>query len=446
MNGRAAGAALLRALRHRRGLSLSGTARALLAIAAELHQPRSAFPSVASVQRCVARWESRTPALPDERYQLLLAHLYARTPAGQVALGAGSDFAEFLQALADFGEGEARISELRSLMVRAATDSGGGMLAFLAPGLQATLSTALADPSRTDEATVAGLAAVVSDVNSQVGSLPFVRLQLILSPAVEACRQLRLGGVPEPVVPALREASVAASMLAGRLAFETRDDAASCALYAEATGEAERLGQPWRRACVDMSHALVTLYSAQGLEDARRLVDSAVCAARSGDSLLVRSRAHALQAELAARAGFERQAQAALRLAWHDLDADHTEDPMPTSFSPAHLHGFEGVCQLYIGDPSIAHAQFASAVDALAAPREHVQRAIVTTDQALARIRLGDPRAAAELLHDCVTAASTTGGRVPALRLRRARNELRPWRREDFVAALDDHLMDVLGS
>ncbi|MGW6271146.1 hypothetical protein [Streptomyces sp. NPDC055060] len=218
MNGRAAGAASLRALRHRRGLSLSGTARALLAIAAELHQPRSAFPSVASVQRCVARWESRTPALPDERYQLLLSHLYARTPAGQVALGAGSDFAEFLQALADFGEGEARISELRSLMVRAATDSGGGMLAFLAPGLQATLSTALADPSRTDEATVAGLAAVVSDVNSQVGSLPFVRLQLILSPAVEACRQLRLGGVPEPVVPALREASVAASMLAGRLA------------------------------------------------------------------------------------------------------------------------------------------------------------------------------------------------------------------------------------
>ncbi|WP_331852847.1 hypothetical protein [Streptomyces chartreusis] len=70
----------------------------------------------------------------------------------------------------------------------------------------------------------------------------------------------------------------------------------------------------------------------------------------------------------------------------------------------------------------------------------------MTTDQALARIRLGEPRAAADLLHGCVAAASTTGGRVPALRLRRARRELRPWRREDWVADLDDHLMDVLGA
>lgn len=82
----------------------------------------------------------------------------------------------------------------------------------------------------------------------------------------------------------------------------------------------------------------------------------------------------------------------------------------------------------------------------LSAPREQVQRAIVTTDQALTRIRLGEPRAAADLLHECVSAAASTGGRVPALRLRKARQELRPWRREDWVADLDNHLMDVLGS
>ncbi|MEU6765672.1 hypothetical protein ABZ916_24530 [Streptomyces sp. NPDC046853] len=446
MDSRAAGAAALKALRHRRGLSLSGAARALLTIAAELHQPRSTFPSVASVQRSVARWESPVPVLPDERYQLLLAHLYARTPAGQPALGAGSDFTEFLGVLADFGESERRIAELRTLMVRTATEAGGGMLAFLSPGLQAALGTALADPSRTDEATVTGLASVVSDVNAQVGSLPFVRLQLILSPAVEACQQLLRAAVPDPVVPALREAAVTAWALAGRLAFETRDDAASRALYEQATGEAERLGLSWRRSIVHLSHALVTLYSAQGLEDARRLADCAVRAARSGESPLVRARAHALQAELAARAGHERQSQAALGLAWYDLNADHTDDPAPASFSQVHLRGFEGVCQLYAGDPTIAHDQFASSADALTAPREQVQRAIVTTDQALARIRMDDPRAAAELLHECVTAASTTGGRVPALRLRHARKELRPWRREDFVNDLDDHLMDVLGS
>ncbi|MGW2109749.1 hypothetical protein [Streptomyces sp. NPDC001948] len=59
---------------------------------------------------------------------------------------------------------------------------------------------------------------------------------------------------------------------------------------------------------------------------------------------------------------------------------------------------------------------------------------------------MGEPQSAAELLHECVLAAATTGGRVPAIRLWRARVELRPWRREDFVADLDDHLMDALGA
>lgn len=160
----------------------------------------------------------------------------------------------------------------------------------------------------------------------------------------------------------------------------------------------------------------------------------------------MRARAHALQAEVAARSGQERQAQAALGLAWYDIEADHTEDPAPASFSPGHLRGFEGVCELYVGDPCAAHDRFARSAEVLSAPREQVQRAIVTTDQALARIRLGEPRAAADLLHKCVAAAATTGGRVAALRLRKARQELRPWRREEWVAELDDHLMDVLGS
>ncbi|MEI5034195.1 hypothetical protein RB201_20125 [Streptomyces sp. S1A(2023)] len=89
MGNRAAGAATLKRLRHGRGLSLAGTARALSQTAMALHQPR--LPAVASVQRSVARWESAAPTLPDERYQLLLAHLYARTPAGEMSVGPGSD-------------------------------------------------------------------------------------------------------------------------------------------------------------------------------------------------------------------------------------------------------------------------------------------------------------------------------------------------------------------
>ncbi|MBV7245138.1 hypothetical protein [Streptomyces sp. MW-W600-10] len=443
MGNRAAGAATLKRLRHSRGLSLAAVARALSQIADALHQPR--LPAVASVQRSVARWESAAPTLPDERYQLLLAHLYTRTPAGQTAVGAGSDLAELLGALLDLGESETRVDQLRTALIRTATDTGG-MLALLSTHVQADLSAALVDPSRATEETSAGLAAVVADVNAQVGSVPMVRLQLLLAPVIDACRRLQAGLLPGPVAGHVGAVAVAACSLAGRLAFENRDDRASQALYAEATAQAGQLGKAWLRASVHMSHALVTLYSSPHLADAQRLVDQAVRAAGSGDSVQVRARAHALQAEIAARAGAERQAQAALGLAWYDIEGLRGDDPSGSTFSAGHLRGFEGVCQLYVGDPSVAHDRFADSAATLTAPREQVQRAIVRTDQALARIRMGDPRSAAELLHECVLAAVATGGRVPAIRLRRARVELRPWRREDFVADLDDHLMDVLGA
>ncbi|WP_201450945.1 MULTISPECIES: hypothetical protein [Streptomyces] len=438
------GAATLKRLRLSRGWSLADTARAIISTATQLGQPLDA--SVASVQRSVARWESATaPILPGERYQLLLAHLYARGADGQIALGAGSDFAELLDALAHLGESTRRLDELRALLVRTATDGGGGLLALLGPSTQRALSSALADPSRLDEGLLDAMHRAVADVNGQVGSLPFVRVQLLLAPIVESCRRLLDAEVPESLVPELRAVAARAFTLAGRAAFETRDDAAARSLYAEATAAAGGTGSPWRRAVVHMSHALITLYSTPGIEAAQRLVDAAVRDARAGESATVRARAHALQAEIAARAGAERTARAALSLAWYDMDSDRDGDPADTSFTTNHLRGFEGVASLYIGDPAEAHDHFARSVEALQAPRERVQRAIVATDQALARIRLDEPEAAAELLHGCIDAASATGGRVASIRLRRARRELRPWRREEWFADLDDHLIESLG-
>ncbi|MGW2708089.1 hypothetical protein ACWC4J_03700 [Streptomyces sp. NPDC001356] len=442
---RLVGAATLKRLRLARGWSLADLARAIIGTAADLGQPLDA--SVASVQRTVARWESRTaPILPGDRYQLLLAHLYARGADGQTSLGAGSDLGELLDALAHLGESERRLDELRTLLVRTATDAGGGLLALLGPSTQHALSAALTDPARLDEGLLASMRTAVADVNGQVGSVPFVRVQLLLAPVVESCRRLLAAGVPEPVLPGLQAVAAQAFTIAGRAAFETRDDAAARALYAEATAAAGGTGSSWRRAVVHMSHALVTLYSTPGTEAAQRLVDAAVRDARAGESVTVRARAHALQAEIAARAGAERPARAALALAWYDMDGDRDGDPASSSFSAAHLRGFEGVTSLYVGDPAAAHDEFARSAAALTAPRERVQRAIVATDQALARIRLDEPESAAELLHGCIDAASATGGRVASIRLRRARTQLRPWRREDWFADLDDHLIDSLGA
>lgn len=393
--------------------------------------------------------EQHRPLLPGERYQFLLAHLYGRGADGQVSLGSGSDFAELLNAFTLLGESEQRLRELRTLLVRAITNAGGGLLGFLGPTTQSMLSMTLADPSRVDGELLDSIRRALTDVNEQVGSVPFVRLQVLLAPIVESCRRL-LDDSAAPLdifLPDLHSIASQAYTLAGRFAFETRDDEASRSLYAAATTAAGgAIGAPWRRAMVHMSHALVTLYSTSDLDAAMSLVDAAVRDARAGESVTVRARTHALQAEIAARAGSKKHARAALALAWYDIDSCRDSDPSSslTSFSPAHLRGFEGVTSLYVGDPSEAHDYFARSVASLSAPRECVQRAIVATDQAAARIRMDNPQAATALLHDCVDAAASTGGRVASIRLRRARRDLHPWRREDFVTDLDDHMFDVL--
>ncbi|MEU0812667.1 hypothetical protein, partial [Streptomyces sp. NPDC005970] len=298
------GAAALKSLRKARGWSLTDAARALIATARRLGQPLDS--SVASVQRSVARWESATrPILPSDRYQLLLAHLYTRGVDGHIALGPGSDFAELLDALAHLGEAEARLSDLRALLTRTATDDGTGVLALLGPTTRLSMAAALTDPARVDEVLIDGLRKAVGDVNAQVGSLPFARLQILLAPVIESCRRLLTGDVPAPFLPGLRAVAAQAYTLGGRLAFETRDDQASRALYAAATATADGGG-----------------------------------------------------------------------------------DPAPTSFGRDHLRGFEGLCELYVGDAAVAHDFFADSAAALGAPRERVQRAIVSTDQALACIRL----------------------------------------------------------
>lgn len=98
--GRSLGAHLLRQLRESRGWSWAELARALRDTARQLSVASVSRSQVDSVQRNVARWESPTGSTnPGERYQFLLAHLYARTLTGDVALGTGSDFDTLLTAL-----------------------------------------------------------------------------------------------------------------------------------------------------------------------------------------------------------------------------------------------------------------------------------------------------------------------------------------------------------
>lgn len=422
-------------------MSLSHCSRALREQARILGHPSLTTPSVAGLQRSVARWENAaSPTLPDERYQLLLCCLYAHTPVGDVALGPGSDFAEVLHALEDLGIGQAALSALRSTVTRVLSDKGTGLISLLSPKMSSMLATVLDRPERVDEQLAADLQSAVASVGAQIDNLPFVRLQLMLTPIVEACRQLLALPLPEPIQSSVRRAITSAYTLAGRLAFELRDETASSAWYAAATHEAGLLAEPWRRANVHLAHAMVALHSADGHSRARVLTDAAVRDANRGQNTTVRAWSYAWQSAMAARSGEQRVAQGALGLAALGVDRAQGDGASPLKFEPWRLRAFEGVCELFVGEVASADAYLGQALQS-----RHLllaERAILISDQALARLHLGDPRAAAELLHECID-MSPVGGRIPAVRLHWARKALSPWRHEQFVADFDDRLLDA---
>src|SRR5205814_10255689 len=114
--------------------------------------------------------------------------------------------------------------------------------------------------------------------------------------------------------------ATAAYSLAGRLAFETRDDEAAMALYADATSAAGHLADRSHRAAVQTSHTMVTLHATDDLETARTIARAATVDAHPASSYAIRARAHAVHAEICARAGQANEAAAALDRAWKTVE------------------------------------------------------------------------------------------------------------------------------
>ncbi|MCO5968525.1 hypothetical protein [Actinoallomurus soli] len=432
----------IRTLRMSRGWSLLDQARALREVARRLRMPTVAQARLSTIQRTIARWEN-DGVRPGERYQLLLAHVYA-DQRGTTALGPGSDFDQLMTVFAMYGIEPLRISELRGLVADALTSGARGLLAFLSPNLTASLMPTLADPSRTDDELIAQLRAAVAGLNGRIGAVPFVRLQIGLVPIIESCRTLAAGPVPGELREQLLAISSTACLLAARLAFETYDAPSSTGFYSEALAAADRLPDPWHRALVRTSQTMVVLYSTGDLDQAQAIASEAVRDSRRGRSALVRARAYALQAEMSARANDIRRAFTALHAASHVVDRADPEDPAPGSFDAGRLQGFDGLCHLYAGNPAKAESQFTDSASTLQRPRDAVQRGVVLADGAMARIRLDEPAAAVQLLHECVDLTASTRGRVVAQRIREARFALGPWRDERFVAELDDHMHSTL--
>lgn len=441
---RDAGARLVRQLRESRGWSWADLARALRDTASRLAITSLKNRQPASIQRTVARWESLTDRTsPGDRYQFLLAHLYARTPSGDLALGPGSDFSTLLDALRHFGTPPQRVRQLVELTTQTASRDGSELLMLLSPTTRSHLTAAHRDPSRLDHDLLAQLRHSVAEINRQIGTTPFVRLRLQHAPIVEACRRLLQLDHPE-LLNELILLTTDTYALAARLAFETHDDETALELYTDATQVAGRLTDRSHRAAVRTSHTMVLLHATYDLDAARTIARSATVDAHLGASYATRARAHAVHAEICARAGQTAQAATALDRAWKTVDQLTVDDDPHSGFNADRLNGFDGLCALHAGDASRAHDSLDRSLAALRNSRDAVQRGIISTDLARARLRLGDPAACADLLHDAVDITATTGGRVSAQRIRLARQDLRPWRTEHFMTELDDHIHDRL--
>lgn len=437
------GARLLRRLREARGWSWADLARALRDTAKQTGVTSLSHRQVASIQRTVARWESLADRTsPGDRYQFLLAHLYARTAAGHLALGTGSDFDTLLEAFRHFGTPPERIRQLADLITRSANSIDCGLLSPLSAAIQSSIVAILHERSRLEPDLLDSLHESVRTINRQVGSTPFVRLQLQLAPVVETCRRLLLLDRADPP-DELALLATSTYALAARLAFETRDHETATALYADATTVAGRLEDRSHRAAVRTSHTMVTLHATDDVEAARKIARGATVDAHRGASYAIRARAHAVHAEICARAGQVAEAAGALDRAWKTVDQLTVDDPQG-GFDADRLDGFEGLCALHAGDAGRAHDHLDRSLAALRTSRDAIQRGIVSTDLAVARLRLGHPAACVDLLHEAVDITAATGGRVSAQRIRLARRDLHPWRAEGFLAELDDHIHDVL--
>lgn len=430
------GARLLRQLREGRGWSWADLSRALRDTARLLAITSLTSRQVASIQRTVARWESLGEnTCPGDRYQLVLAHLYARTPSGDLALGPGSEFGALLDALRHFGTPPQRVRQLVELVAKGTSGADTDLLRLVSPAIQRA-------SSRPDQDLLHQLRRSVAEINGQVGSTSFIRLQLQLAPVIDGCRRLLRLEHSDPRDELMLLAADAFA-LAARLAFETRDDEIADALYVDATRVAERLDDRSRLAAVRTSHAMVTLHATNDVKAARAIARAATVDAHRGASYAIRVRAHAVHAEICARAGQPDEAAVALDRAWKTADQLTIDDPH-SGFTAEHLSGFDGLCALHAGDASRAHDNLDRSLTALMTSTNVVQRTIVSIDLALARLRLGDAVACVDLLHEAVDLTAATGSRVAAQRVRLTRRGLRPWRSEDFLTELDDHIHEAL--
>lgn len=402
----------LRRLREQRGWSWMDEAKAIKDMARRLGIDRLAGANVDSVKRTIARWESEAASatVPDERYQWVLAHLYAERDQ-HFNIGPGSDFLRLLSAFASMGVPPVRITELQDAVMSRVERQGHLPLVQL-------------DDLTSDEAAIAEATLSFMAISGRVGKVPFVRSQLALAPFLAVLRRVDSARA----LPDLHALAARAFAMAGRLAFELHDDHQAHSHYRAALAHSRRLPDSWLTASTYTSLTMITMHRGDKLVPAEKIATCAVQAAQAGSSIVIRARALAVQAEVAARRELVRPADTALSLARSYAAQATSDDPAGTGFDSARLSGFVGLFHLLAGRGNEAVEHLDQAAIGVTETIDAVQRSIILADLAhgyMVQAR-PQPEASVAALHECTALVGRTRGRVAMGRIRKVRQCLRP--------------------
>jgi hypothetical protein len=195
---------------------------------------------------------------------------------------------------------------------------------------------------------------------------------------------------------------------------------------------------------------MIVLHGARDVGAALAFAEHACVYAAHSSSRIVRARAHAILAEMCAAAGDPRRSDRELGLASFHVDGATGDDPAIGFFNEsrhggvnglrAHMHGFEGACQIRLGRWERAESALERAAAGLPVSGADRQKSIILADSALTSLQLGDPSAAADLLGKSIGLVARVGGAVPTQRIHQVRAQLDPVKHKALVGTLDERL------
>jgi hypothetical protein len=433
---------MLQRLRESRGWSAARLAGELEAQGTTISR---SMPARDSMIRMLYDWEAGTHRPRD--YYVLFVLVYA-TSEELVArtIERGSDLDRLMMALAAMGVPvNRRRFFLNSAALAAGAVAGSAVPANLAHGER--LEWVLRHPGSVDAVTVAELQATTRSLLRRKETEPSTVLLPDASRHLGHVALLREHAPAGALQQGLYITQAHAATLMGRLVWDVsgqRDHDTAEEYVRQSVAAASHTNNGAAKASPRLLQAYLAGYGRRDLHRGAALADQATRLAGDGTSHLIAAWASGVAAEFRALLREKRSFRLALDRAGVHFERVTPDDPMLGVYREEQLGGFEGVCNLYIGDFAGARQALERTAESLGVGKEK-NKSVVLGDLATAFIRQGEPEQACGILHQAIDLVEMTRDGGGTRRAFRAGLQLRHWRNEPFAQKVQDRLL-ALGS